>query len=367
MAALNIAPNGYQIQPNGLLGFNPTAQRQQALYRGLLQAGMGLLSQGYSPVPVSFGQSIAQGLGGFARGVDEGRQTYFDDWQRDYQMRELERKENQRNASSAAIDRWISMQAPEKQIELKALRAADENVFTEEWVKSRFDVPEAPKTREYRSGNQQITEEWNPATRSWKRVGIGQAFSDKPLVQIGGDNAADAELRKSLSGKEGERWSEVQQSGLTASGMIQDLEIMDELSKYAPQGAITGRFVEMFPGISTSGDAFESVAKRVAPSLRTPGSGSTSDVEYEGFLKSMPRLRNTEGGNQVISAVLKAKAEINVQRANIITRYQNEEISASQAREQLAALNRLSILTPELKTLIQQSVGGDLKKKYGLE
>lgn len=159
----------------------------------------------------------------------------------------------------------------------------------------------------------------------------------------------DEELRTKLQGKEGERWDTYQQQGTVAAGMQQDMEILGELINVAPQGVLAGRLAEYFPGFSDAGDAFESIVKRLAPSLRAPGSGTTSDIEYEGFLKGLPRLRNTEGGNSIIYQTIRAKSELNIRRAEIISKYLNNEIGDVEARSQLGAINRTSIMTPELK------------------
>lgn len=170
---------------------------------------------------------------------------------------------------------------------------------------------------------------------------------------IGGENSADAKMREELSKEEGKRWSELQNSGLVSSSLAQDFQALDELMTVAPQGPITGRLAEVFPGFSSAGDAFQSVVKRVAPSLRVPGSGATSDIEYEGMLQSLPRLSTSPEGNKAIAEMMKAKAQLNIQRAEIISRYQNEEVSAKEARRQLAAINAASIMTPALRTALQ--------------
>jgi hypothetical protein len=352
-------------QPQGLLGYNPAAMRRSALSRGLLMAGAELLGQGPSPVPIGFGQSIGAGLKGFAQGADEGRQQYQQDWENNYKLSDLAEDQKRKTERDAELKKLLD--DPKVPQNMKAWIKINPDKALEEWYATENEPAEAPKTREFRRGSQQVTQQWNPTTRQWDEVATGQAFSDKPLVSIGGDNSADAKLRTELAANEGKRWSEIEAAGATSGAMIQDLEIMDELAKMAPQGPVAGRLAETFPGFSAAGDAFESVAKRVAPSLRTPGSGSTSDVEYEGFVKSMPRLRNTEGGNQIVSEVLKQKAQINVERAAIVTAYQNEQISASQARSKLAELNKRSILTPQMKSLISSATGADLIEKYGLE
>lgn len=170
-------------------------------------------------------------------------------------------------------------------------------------------------------------------------------------------NTDEDELRKKLSGKEGEHMATIIESGDMSENILQSMEVLDELGKVAPQGAIQGRLAEYFPGFSTAGDAFEAETKKLAPALRTPGSGSTSDVEYEGFLKGLPRLRNTTGGNKIISSILRAKAQVNLARRDLIFKYQDGDIELKELRDGLRKLSTVSIIPPEAKAVLQSEYG----------
>jgi len=159
-------------------------------------------------------------------------------------------------------------------------------------------------------------------------------------------------LREELDKKDAENWRVYLESGTVAGGMSRDMEVLGELAKFAPQGPITGAVAQMFPGFDSAAAAFQSVVKRVAPSLRNPGSGSTSDIEYNGFLESLPSLRNKPEANAVIAATLRAKAEIDIRRAEIIGQWQEGKLPLNEARKQVRILNRQSIMTPELEQLI---------------
>lgn len=169
---------------------------------------------------------------------------------------------------------------------------------------------------------------------------------------VGGE-PADSDLRKSLDTKTGDLWSSFQEQGANSAALTQDMEVLDELIKVAPQGPLTGRMAEAFPGFSSAGDAFQSIVKRIAPTLRAPGSGSTSDIEYDGMLRSLPALRNRPEANALIAQIMKAKAEINVARSDIVGRYQMGDITAKEARRQMAEIDKRSIMTPEMKRLIE--------------
>lgn len=162
-------------------------------------------------------------------------------------------------------------------------------------------------------------------------------------------------LREELDKGEAELYKTYLNQGIQAQGIQQDMEIIDALVDYAPQGAITGRLANMFPGFSVAGDAFNSVVYKLAPSLRAPGSGQTSDIEYEGFLKAVPNLRNTPDANRLISMVLKKKAEFDIKRRDIILAYQNDDIDIREARRQMGELNSQHLITPEMQAIIRKN------------
>ncbi len=177
-------------------------------------------------------------------------------------------------------------------------------------------------------------------------------------VNVGGDTTPDAALRKQLSEKEGDRLSKTLGAAMQAGGLAQDFEVIDELVKIAPQGPITGRLAQILPGASSAGAVFESFVKRIAPTLRVEGSGSTSDIEYEGMLKSIPQLVNKPEANVAIAEAMKMKAQLNIKRGEVIMAYQNQTIDANEMRKQLAELNRASILSPRLKMMLGEISGG---------
>lgn len=161
-------------------------------------------------------------------------------------------------------------------------------------------------------------------------------------------DSGEGALRKRLSEKEGEAWSALQTAGTTSAGSIQDLDLLGELIQTAPQGPLKGRAAQLLPGFSSSASAFDSVVKRVAPTLRATGSGSTSDIEYDGMLRSLPSLVNKPKANEAIVAMMREKAALNVQRSNIVDAYQNGDMDAATARRQIGELNQKSILTPQI-------------------
>lgn len=215
-----------------------------------------------------------------------------------------------------------------------------------------YSTPEAPK----QSSSAQKFEElvalgYEPAQA------IDMAYGGNRVTvnnQIGGGN----DLRKKLSEKEGEQWAGFMDAGGRAGALTQDMELLSELVQQAPQGPVTGRLASAFPGVNSAADAFESVVKRVAPSLREEGSGSTSDIEYDGMLKSLPALRNRPEANAAIIGMMQAKQQIMMEKAGAVAAYQNGEATEQETRTKLRELDSRSIMTPELQALIGATGGG---------
>lgn len=194
--------------------------------------------------------------------------------------------------------------------------------------------------------------------------GAYQVGPDNKISEIGGGGTSvtvnnngdavpnDAALMKALGEGEGKAWSGYLDSGTTSSGMVQDLDLLDQIITMAPQGPVQGRLASMFPGVNSAADAFTSIVKRVAPTLKTAGSGSTSDIEYDGMLKSLPQLSSRPEANVAISKMMRAKAEINMARASIVRDVQNGQLSVTDGRRKMSELDKQSIMTPELKEIL---------------
>ena len=169
--------------------------------------------------------------------------------------------------------------------------------------------------------------------------------------------APQSEFDKAFDKKEAEEWSGYQSSRTVAAGRQQDLAMLQELTKTAPQGPLLGnaiKFAEKFGigGLSTSGAAFNAIVKRLAPTLRVTGSGSTSDLEYQGMLDSLAKLENYPEANAAITAMMQAKAAIDIERGDIIDRVRNGEISKAMARAEMNRLNSKSIMPDELRAIV---------------
>jgi hypothetical protein len=188
------------------------------------------------------------------------------------------------------------------------------------------------------------------SNKTGKLSGVGGA---QTTVNVGASEGPDGKMRDTLAKQEGEQFGTHLKAGTTAAGSIQDLDMLDQLIKVAPTGPLTGRLAQMFPGISNGAAAFESVVKRVAPTLRVEGSGATSDIEYQGMLSALPQLVNRPEANQAISQMMRAKAQVNLERAQVVRELQAMRISPDAARAQINEIDKRSILTPQLRQMLQ--------------
>ena len=181
------------------------------------------------------------------------------------------------------------------------------------------------------------------------------------VTNINMPNESQGALNKELAKNEAGIWSAYMQQGSKAASAKADLSMLQEVLQYAPQDPITGRLAQAFPGFSSAGAAASSIIKRVAPTLRVEGSGSTSDIEYAGMLDSLPSLQNYPEANAAILSMMQAKADIDMQRSQIISGFLNSDQSPEQARvarAQLSELNGRSIMTPQLQQIIGNLGGG---------
>lgn len=252
----------------------------------------------------------------------------------------------QRAVAQALLEQQMKAWDPAYQADLEYTRLQNDAL--------RNPTPKDVRTDDMREYDAARAQGFQGTLQDWI-LSQKKAGASTTNIDLGnGVPANDAALRKKLGEKEGEVWSSYLEAGTVSAGTVQDMQLLNEILPMAPQGPIQGRLAGAFPGVSSAADAFNSIVKRVAPTLRAPGSGSTSDIEYDGMLKSLPQLSAKPEANRAIAAMMQAKAEINVKRAEIVRQAQNDEISVKDARRMMSELDQQSIMTPELKAILGQ-------------
>ena len=103
-------------------------------------------------------------------------------------------------------------------------------------------------------------------------------------------------------------------------------------------GASVKEFAGNF-GIQTEGlddiQAANALISALVPAQRPPGSGPMSDADLELFKRSLPRIINSPGGNQIIINTMRGLAEYDAEGGRIVQRLRNRDITQAQAFELL--------------------------------
>ncbi|CAO4141572.1 hypothetical protein [Methylorubrum aminovorans] len=159
-------------------------------------------------------------------------------------------------------------------------------------------------------------------------------------------NTTEQELAK--------RHAEFVKVGSGAAAMAGNLDRLETLLGDVPTGALAERKAQVAGyardlGLSdvaaslTGGkldqiQAVRAIIERLAPGLRTPGSGAQSDRELQNFLRSLPSLSNTPGGNRIILDTLRGAAQQQAQAADLARQAQAGTLDKFEAERRIAAL-----------------------------
>lgn len=135
--------------------------------------------------------------------------------------------------------------------------------------------------------------------------------------------------------------------GNAAPAMIGQLRQLSDLSRSIGTGkgaqftAAVGPYAQAL-GINVKGldetQAFTAIVDRMAPQMRPVGSGSSSDTDVRMFMNSLPRLSNTDRGNQIITGTMQALQKNKMQAADIASQAQRGQISWQDAESQIRSL-----------------------------
>ena len=163
-----------------------------------------------------------------------------------------------------------------------------------------------------------------------------------PLVKnvVGGE--VDPFIKKGQE-EQAKAFSEIANSGRTAQRSLQDINRLESLLEKSPTGL--GASAKLFAGnfgIATKGlselQAAEALINKLVPQQRTPGSGPMSDADLELYKKSLVRIINQPGANQIIIDSTRAINNYLIQEAKIANDALNGKISREEAQQRFAAL-----------------------------
>lgn len=167
----------------------------------------------------------------------------------------------------------------------------------------------------------------------------------KPVTNI--NQQQESEFQKEAGKIVAKRYGDMVDDIPAAKQMISDIQTLQELGgqigtgKEAQIKAALGPYAEAVGlKIEKLGEAqaYEGIVNRLAPNLRVKGSGAQSDFELKNFLKSLPSLGNTPGGNDIISRVMQGLYQNKIKAGEIGSAVLNGEITRSEADKRIREL-----------------------------
>lgn len=158
----------------------------------------------------------------------------------------------------------------------------------------------------------------------------------------------ETKFEEAMGTAQAKRWNGYIEEGDVAQNRIADIQTLRDASRrLGSQGASAnlkstiGPYAESL-GIPIEGlsdiQLYESITTRLAPTLRAPGSGSTSDIEFKGFMRAIGPLSNAPAAREMILDTFEAASRNDLARSSIASRLANGEISRGQAEREIRAL-----------------------------
>jgi len=168
--------------------------------------------------------------------------------------------------------------------------------------------------------------------------------SPQNTINVGGNSS---EFTKESDKAAAQRLGEIVQSGNSAPAMLSDLQSLKDLAPHIGTGkgaqitAALGPYAQAL-GVDIAGlgeaQAYDAIVARMAPMMRAPGAGASSDFDARQFLKSLPSLGNTPEGNALIIKTFENISAAKIRAGEIARAAQRGEISWQDAEAQIAKI-----------------------------
>jgi hypothetical protein len=149
---------------------------------------------------------------------------------------------------------------------------------------------------------------------------------------------------KKLAENEASAFGEMMSVGTQAGRNLKRIDRLEALLKGVPTGATAT--LQQFAGkmgIKTEGlseiEAASAMISSMIPEQRAPGSGTMSDADLNIFKDALPKMMNTEGGNQLIIQTIREINEYDRQIGEIASAAAKGTITRAVARDQMNAIN----------------------------
>lgn len=187
----------------------------------------------------------------------------------------------------------------------------------------------------------------NNAPQSFNDFRLSSRRASAPQTQVQIDQRLESEFAKEAGKGTAKRFNEMVEQGLTAQNLVGQISALRDLSTQVQTGLpaeamrLLGPWAEAL-GVRIEGlgpaQAYQSIIDNMAPRMRVPGSGATSDFDARQFLRSLPQLGNTPEGNEIIANTLQSVAQTQIAASEIASRALAGEITSREAERQIRAL-----------------------------
>ena len=179
-----------------------------------------------------------------------------------------------------------------------------------------------------------------------KALELEMRAAGKTTVNV--DQKGESKFEEELGKGQAKRWSGYIAAVESAQRKDVDIQNMRAISRrIGSQGKLAdakealGPYAEAL-GINVEGlsdiQAYSSIVQRLAPQQRAEGSGSTSDIEFKGFLKSLPGLVQSPAAREMTLDTMDALNRDEIARGEIATKLATKEISRVEAEKQIRSL-----------------------------
>lgn len=172
----------------------------------------------------------------------------------------------------------------------------------------------------------------------------GVRFIDRPNAGAPGAKKFAEEAAKQAA----DRYAAIVKHGDTQPSIMFDLLRMQELSDVIGNPNAYNSFVQKYggwmksvginPSVAPNLEQFSALISKMAPNLRPPGSGATSDFDLQQYINSLPQFMQTAEGRKAIIAHQRAVAAYAVQQKSIAQQVLLGNLTRAQGEERLNAL-----------------------------
>jgi hypothetical protein len=178
--------------------------------------------------------------------------------------------------------------------------------------------------------------------------GKPQTLTGTPKTQVSVDTKGEGKFAEVMGSKRAEQFNSMIAEGEQGQSALSDIGQLRELSRgLGNQGqaaavkSALGPYAEAL-GINIEGlsdiQAYESIISRLAPTMRPPGSGATSDFEMRQYLNALPGLVRNPQAREMVLDTMQATAEYNVRRGQIAAAVAAGEMGRTDAEKALREL-----------------------------